>query len=510
MGSCNSDSLNGLKFGKKIYFGNVGGSSFPVTGDGDMPPAPAKRGRGGVVQGGQPPRCQVEGCQVDLSDAKAYYSRHKVCGMHSKSPTVIVAGLEQRFCQQCSRFHQLPEFDQGKRSCRRRLACHNERRRKPPSGSLFSTHYGNLSSSIFENNSSRSGSFLVDFSSHQNVNESSWPNTRASEQGWDHQSTASGKFLQRPWLNDSENAASELVLQGSATRTSYPGPSVPSGDCFPGVSDSTGALSLLSNRSWGSRDRSSSLGVNIDGVHTIQPSGSHGAPTNHFSSPSSSSHAMPSDLGLGQMLQASDDPYCAELGMSQHVPNCTSHLLRSLLSHTSQKQINQCHSQLGSSKIMDDAAELRYYEEEDTPGMKTFKGATTGLVAGTLWGAIIATWHDVPRVERNVALPGLIRTLKMMGNHGVTFAAIGGVYIGVEQLVQNYRMKRDFINGAVGGFVAGASILGYKGRSISTALSAGAALAVTSGIIDSLGATTRTDNGKEYYPYTTKKRVAAE
>lgn len=110
------------------------------------------------------------------------------------------------------------------------------------------------------------------------------------------------------------------------------------------------------------------------------------------------------------------------------------------------------------------AAELRYYEEEDTPGMKTLKGATTGLVAGTLWGAIIATWHDVPRVERNVALPGLIRTFKMMGNHGLTFAAIGGVYIGVEQLVQNYRMKRDFINGAVGGFVAGASVLGYKGN----------------------------------------------
>ncbi|XP_004249164.1 squamosa promoter-binding-like protein 9 [Solanum lycopersicum] len=335
--SSSSDSLNGLKFGKKIYFGNAGvgvqvkngcGSS-PVNGDGNLPPAPAttKRGRGGLVQGGHPPRCQVEGCQADLSDAKAYYSRHKVCGMHSKSPTVVVAGLEQRFCQQCSRFHQLTEFDQGKRSCRRRLACHNERRRKPPSGSLFSTHYGNLSSSIFENNSSRSGSFLVDFSSHQNVNESSWPNTRASEQGWDHQS--SGKFLQRPWLNNSENAASELVLQGSATRTSYHG--VPSGDYFPGVSDSSGALSLLSNRSWGSRNRPPSLGVNsqvhIDGVHTIQPSGSHGAPTNHFSSPSlsfkgneasSSSHEMPPDLGLGQMLQASDNPYCGELGMAQH------------------------------------------------------------------------------------------------------------------------------------------------------------------------------------------------
>ena len=30
-----------------------------------------------------------------------------------------------------NRFHQLPEFDNAKRSCRRRLAGHNERRRKP-------------------------------------------------------------------------------------------------------------------------------------------------------------------------------------------------------------------------------------------------------------------------------------------------------------------------------------------------------------------------------------------
>ncbi|KAK4281829.1 hypothetical protein QN277_013278 [Acacia crassicarpa] len=157
-----------------------------------------------------------------------------------------------------------------------------------------------------------------------------------------------------------------------------------------------------------------------------------------------------------------------------------------------------------------DPSELRYLEDEDTPTMKTVKGATTGLVAGTIWGTIVATWYDVPRVERNVALPGLLRTLKMMGNYGMTFAAIGGVYIGVEQLVQKYRMKRDFVNGAVGGFVAGATVLGYKGRSISTAISAGAALAVTSSIIDIGGQTTRIDNGKEYYPYTTKKRTSAD
>ncbi|GAB4843795.1 hypothetical protein Ancab_013760 [Ancistrocladus abbreviatus] len=155
-----------------------------------------------------------------------------------------------------------------------------------------------------------------------------------------------------------------------------------------------------------------------------------------------------------------------------------------------------------------DPSDLGYIEDHDTPGMKVFKGATTGLVAGTIWGTVVATWHDVPRVERRVALPGLLRTLKMMGNYGLTFAAIGGVYIGVEQVMQHYRMKRDFINGAVGGFVAGASILGYKGRSIPTAISAGMALAVTSAVIDAGGQKTRIDNGKEYYPYTVKKRPA--
>ncbi|RYR15397.1 hypothetical protein Ahy_B04g072141 [Arachis hypogaea] len=63
-------------------------------------------------------------------------------------------------------------------------------------------------------------------------------------------------------------------------------------------------------------------------------------------------------------------------------------------------------------------------------------------------GTVVATWNHVPRVERNVALPGLIRTFKMMGNYALTFVAIGGVYIGVKQLVQNARMKRDLVNGA--------------------------------------------------------------
>ncbi|KAJ4903541.1 Squamosa promoter-binding-like protein 3 [Raphanus sativus] len=74
--------------------------------------------------------CQVERCTADMSRAKQYHKRHKVCEFHAKAPLVRISGLYQRFCQQCSRFHELGEFDDTKRSCRRRLAGHNQRRRR--------------------------------------------------------------------------------------------------------------------------------------------------------------------------------------------------------------------------------------------------------------------------------------------------------------------------------------------------------------------------------------------
>ncbi|TVU14652.1 hypothetical protein EJB05_38134, partial [Eragrostis curvula] len=93
--------------------------------------------RGGYACGHHPPRCQVDGCMVDLSKARRYHRRHRVCENHSKAPFVITAGaiMPQRFCQQCSRFHEVDAFDDEKKSCRQRLADHNRRRRKPkPSG----------------------------------------------------------------------------------------------------------------------------------------------------------------------------------------------------------------------------------------------------------------------------------------------------------------------------------------------------------------------------------------
>ncbi|EPS73767.1 hypothetical protein M569_00989, partial [Genlisea aurea] len=103
-----------------------------------------------------PPKCQVEGCGAVLTDTKPFYWRHKVCPQHSKSPKVIIAGVEMRFCQQCSRFHELAEFDKENRSCCRRLAGHNQRRRKvPPGGAMVPPMFGNLLGG--------SGSFMMDF-----------------------------------------------------------------------------------------------------------------------------------------------------------------------------------------------------------------------------------------------------------------------------------------------------------------------------------------------------------
>lgn len=66
--------------------------------------APSKKGS--TIGGGTSSMktCQAEKCSVDLSDAKAYHRRHKVCEQHAKAQVVLVAGIRQRFCQQCSRF----------------------------------------------------------------------------------------------------------------------------------------------------------------------------------------------------------------------------------------------------------------------------------------------------------------------------------------------------------------------------------------------------------------------
>ncbi|XP_074572644.1 squamosa promoter-binding-like protein 16 [Curcuma longa] len=102
--------------------------------------SPLKRARAPSTAG-QNVSCSVDSCKSDLSHCREYHRRHKVCEAHSKTPIVMVGGVEQRFCQQCSRFHLLAEFDEVKRSCRKRLDGHNRRRRKPQPESINSTSF---------------------------------------------------------------------------------------------------------------------------------------------------------------------------------------------------------------------------------------------------------------------------------------------------------------------------------------------------------------------------------
>jgi hypothetical protein len=97
----------GLKLGKRTYFEDVcGGQNVKSSPSGvsapNQSPALVKKAK---VDQHKPHNsyCQVEGCKVDLSSAKDYHRKHRVCELHAKAPKVIVAGLERRFCQQCSR-----------------------------------------------------------------------------------------------------------------------------------------------------------------------------------------------------------------------------------------------------------------------------------------------------------------------------------------------------------------------------------------------------------------------
>ncbi|KAM7270191.1 hypothetical protein ACFE04_029405 [Oxalis oulophora] len=323
-----SSSLNGLILGQKIYFEDVVGPTPTLTSAATLsksvtPGTSSSKSRkmkasgggggGGVVVGGggQPPRCQVEGCKLDLSDVKAYYSRHKVCAVHSKTAKVIVNGIEQRFCQQCSRFHQLSEFDQGKRSCRRRLAGHNERRRKPPPGSLLASRFGRFSPSMFDD-ITRPGSFMMDFSAYPRLTgRDTWGNVRSSERVTGNQPTAPPGRTGPQWQSNSQNPNFDLFLQAGTGFSSNTG-GITQGECYTGVNntDSTCALSLLSNQQpWTSRNRSS-LGINDlmddNGSHQqTTHSGGSGTNFNHFTNNAtylgSSLHEMAPDLGLGQI-----------------------------------------------------------------------------------------------------------------------------------------------------------------------------------------------------------------
>lgn len=61
-----------------------------------------KRARTGRVGSGTS-RCQVPGCEVDITELKGYHKRHRVCLQCANSSTVLINGESKRYCQQCGK-----------------------------------------------------------------------------------------------------------------------------------------------------------------------------------------------------------------------------------------------------------------------------------------------------------------------------------------------------------------------------------------------------------------------
>nr|WMI30902.1 squamosa promter-binding-like protein 1 [Diospyros sp. 'deyangshi'] len=185
--------------------------------------------------------CLVDGCTSDLSKCREYYRRHRVCEHHSKTTVVTTGGKEQRFCQQCSRFHSLGEFDEEKRSCRKRLECHNRRRRKSQPKAFYTS---SGSSSL-----NHQGARLLQFSgpqSHTACTTSNpgrvptWPGTAKQQREFDVVDQQS-----RP-LN-----SSACIYGGETTNSPLPEVSIrqqqPANGCnSSAIDNSKRALSLLS------------------------------------------------------------------------------------------------------------------------------------------------------------------------------------------------------------------------------------------------------------------------
>ncbi|KAF8007179.1 hypothetical protein BT93_K1240 [Corymbia citriodora subsp. variegata] len=227
------------------------------------------------------------------------------------------------------RFHQLNEFDQGKRSCRRRLAGHNERRRKPPPGSLLSSRPSRFSSSIYDN-STGGGGFVMDFSAYPRPPREAWVAAQGSNQGPGNQTPGPGKLQLHPsWQSSHESHQYNLFLQGpspSVGGTSFPGPGIPPRESF----NPSCALSLLSNQQSDSASQASGPALNSD---VLSPQASVrtqvisplDAAVSNFSRNSwalkvneagSSAPDIAPDLGLGHVSQPLNGPFSSGLEFS--------------------------------------------------------------------------------------------------------------------------------------------------------------------------------------------------
>jgi len=73
-------------------------------------------------------RCRVVDCEADLSIQTNTNRKYYLCRDHWAAEAIIVEGIPQRFCGQCSRFKILSEYDGSKRTCRQCLLLRNTKK----------------------------------------------------------------------------------------------------------------------------------------------------------------------------------------------------------------------------------------------------------------------------------------------------------------------------------------------------------------------------------------------
>ena len=73
-------------------------------------------------------KCQVPGCDVGLFDKLV--RKVRICDKHRHALKLQMDGYEGRFCQQCSRVHNIDRFDGSRRGCRSRLLSRRRRKTK--------------------------------------------------------------------------------------------------------------------------------------------------------------------------------------------------------------------------------------------------------------------------------------------------------------------------------------------------------------------------------------------
>lgn len=115
-----------------------------------FPPATMKgissaEGGGAKPQGFVHRRCIGDHCRADLSDVRRYFKRRKLCERCIAASSVLINGVESRYCQQCSCTHGVDHFDEGKRSCRFKLEKHKIRARVKRRSSSGASSAGRLS-----------------------------------------------------------------------------------------------------------------------------------------------------------------------------------------------------------------------------------------------------------------------------------------------------------------------------------------------------------------------------